>query len=36
MGEDTANSNDFTENNIDATNQTTDSPTNNLPIIRPL
>ena len=29
------NSNDFTENNIDATNQTTDSPTNNLPIIRP-
>ena len=29
MGDDTANSNDFTPNNIDATNQTTDSPTQN-------
>ena len=29
MGEDTANSNDFSLNNIDATNQTTDSPTQN-------
>tara|TARA_R100000005_G_C4995681_1_gene202562 strand:- start:429 stop:3158 length:2730 start_codon:yes stop_codon:yes gene_type:complete len=29
MGTDTANSNDFTPTNIDATNQTTDSPTQN-------
>ena len=33
MGDDTANSNDFTPNNIDATNQTTDSPTQNFATI---
>jgi len=32
MGDDTANSNDFSLNNIDATNQTTDSPTQNIMI----
>ena len=35
MGDDTAKSNDFTPNNIDATNQTTDSPTQNFATFDP-
>ena len=35
MGTDTANSNDFSLNNIDATNQTTDSPTQNFATFDP-